>query len=276
MAGQTLEQVKQIVHDVKSSWYFRFWGILWIVGAIITLVSFSVMVATDRQVNESWFEFQHEITIPNFHYRVDFAAVERTFTSMACNDSNGPIPYYPCEDTQRDGDITKCRAIHPTAPATADFRNHHARAINCQFTTNGTGPEGDIMAFELEGQYIFSETDGAADTATWFGPNGMLWLNMKKRIFEWKNIEVQVWDTVPIYHSTIWNPQNYNVSVVIGEFLVMYIKPKEMFSGWIVYGAIGGTAFFMLIIQTIVMIFLGICFANTSTFLTGGQAHGAN
>jgi len=271
MAGQTLEQVKQVFHDVKTSWYFRFWALLWIVGVIVTLVSFGVMVGTDRRVNENWFEFQHQIDFPNFHFRVDFAS-QRYFTGMSCNDSNGPISFYPCDNAQRDGDITRCRAIHPTTPAVASFRDHGQRQISCFFTTNGTGPEGDIMAYELEGHDVFSETDGGGDTATWFGPNSMLWLTMKKRVFEWKNIKISAWDTVPIYHSTLHVPQQYNVTVMIGEFLVQYIQPREMFSGWVVYGAIGGTAFFMVMIQTIVMIALGICFANTSTFLSEGRA----
>lgn len=272
MAGETLEKLKQIGHDIKNSWYFRFWGLLWVVGVVITFAAFVVVVATDRHVNETWMEFSPTMTFPNFHFRVDRMSTQTFVNNIQCMFNGQMLAPQQC-DRPEDSSMTQCQAIHPTQPAQMQRGDRFQRSINCTFQIQGTGPEGNIMAFELEGRNIFSQTDGGGDTSTWFGPNSMLWLVMKKKIFTWKSFEVDVWDTVPIYHSTIFTQQNYTVNVMIGEFLVMHITPKEMYSGWVVFGAIGGTGFFMTILCAIVMIFLGICFTNNSTFLNPNAAN---
>jgi len=274
MAGETIEKFKQAIHDLKESWYFRFWAVLWLVGVIVTFASFIVLVSADRKVAVNWFEFSPPMNFPNFHFRVDGGS-QRFFLTMNCIQPDGtPIQWVPCADPNTD--TTRCRAIHPTVAATMSRDNRMARSLNCQFTTNGTGPEGDIMAFEVEGPMTFAETDGAGDVATWFGPNSNTWLDMKRREITVKNFDLTLWDVVPIYHSTIWNPQNYNATVMIGEFLVQYINIREMYSGWLVYGAIGGTGFFMVIIQTILMALLGICLSNTSVFLNSSGPNAAS
>jgi len=273
--GETIEKLKQIGFDIKNSWYFRAWGVLWVVGALITIIALSLLIHSDRKVNETWFSFSQTMAIPNFHFRVDRSS-SQNFVNMNCEFNGQPLQWVQCERPE-DANTDMCRAIHPTQPAVAIHGDRLQRTINCQFMTNGTtGPDGDIMAFELEGapgDFIFQQTDGAGDTATWFFPNSMLWLIMKKRTFEFnKDITVQIWDTTPIYHSTIFQPNNFNVSVMIGEFLVMNIQPKEMYSGFLVFGAIGGVSFSMLIISTIVMIILGFFLSNNSTFLNSGSS----
>jgi len=272
MAGETLDKLKQIGHDIKNSWYFRFWGILWAIGVIVTFAAFVAVIATDRRVNETWMDFSTTMTIPNFHFRVDHLSSQTFIGNINCN-FNG-IPLYPQQcNRPEDSDMTKCQAIHPTQPAVMIRGDRTQRTVNCTFLTNGTGPEGDIMAFELEGDHIFSQTDGMGDTATWFGPNSMTWLIMKKRVFQWKSFEVDVWDTVPIYHSTIFQQNNFSAAVMIGEFLVMHINPREMYSGWVVFGAVGGTGFFMTILASIIMIIVGIFLNNNSTFLNPNAAN---
>jgi len=276
MAGATIVKFQQAIHDLKESWYFRFWAVIWLVGVIVTFASFVVLVAQDRQVAETWYEFSPTMNFPNFHFRVDRASA-RTFYSMSCTQPDGSaVQFVPCADPTMDGDTTRCRAIQPTVPATAMRHDRLMRSLNCQFITNGTGPEGDIMAFEVEGQYTFAETDGAGDTATWFGPNNNTWLDMKKKVVQLKGFNLEVWDVVPIYHSTYWTQQAYNVTIMIGEFVTLHIQPKELYSGWLVYGAIGGTGFFMVIIQTILMALLGICLSNNSVFLSSGAPNAAS
>jgi len=63
---------------------------------------------------------------------------------------------------------------------------------------------------------------------------------------------------------------------MIGEFLVMNIQPKEMYSGFLVFGAIGGISFSMLIISSIIMIILGFFLSNNSTFLNSAAAANPN
>jgi len=269
MTGETIEKVKQIVNDLKSSWYFRIWSVLWIVVILVTFSCLVIIIKKDRRVNETWIEFSRQMPFPNFHFRVDRAS-SQTFYSMDCEFDGTPLQWQQCADPQ-DSNTDSCRAIHPISPAVANHRDRLTRSINCNFLTNGTGPEGDIMAFELEGEHIFSQTDGAGDTATWFAPNSMTWLIMKKKLFQFnKDTEIQIWDTTPIYHSTIFHANNFNVTVMIGQFIVEHIQPYEMYSGWLVFGAIGGVGFFMAIIQTAVMIIFGLVLSNNSTFLKGG------
>lgn len=48
-----------------------------------------------------------------------------------------------------------------------------------------------------------------------------------------------------------------------------HIVEYDSYNGWMALGDIGGFAFFMMILHTMVMMCIGVCFNNDSQFLGG-------
>jgi hypothetical protein len=66
------------------------------------------------------------------------------------------------------------------------------------------------------------------------------------------------------------------VSVIIESFGVEHYEQRSVYNGWMAMGDVGGFAFFLLILHTIVMLGVGVFLANDSRFLhSSGQEMGS-
>jgi hypothetical protein len=69
------------------------------------------------------------------------------------------------------------------------------------------------------------------------------------------------------YQSTVSFPGYYVVSTIIESFGVEHLEQRSLYNGWMAMGDVGGFAFFLLILHTIVMLGVGVFLANDSKFL---------
>jgi len=84
---------------------------------------------------------------------------------------------------------------------------------------------------------------------------------------------IPVWEKSQIYHSTVSTPGYYSVRTSISSFRVNHYEQTDSYNGWMAVGGIGGFAFWMVILHTIVIAVVGFVFSNESKFLNGDH-HG--
>jgi len=281
MAGYTIERVKQIGHDFGSSWYFRFWALFWLIAVLVT---FSAMVILAKQARtsqqqkdiETWIENASQINFPNFHFRLDHHGSE-VFSNLQCVFGSSILQNQNCQSFHGFQPAqNQCIAIWADNIVAVNDWNRETTRIQCTMETLGAGPQGNlIMAFDLEGEHVVGFTGGAFES-TWFAPNDNAWIMLEKNLLQASKHEpqLQLWTKSLLYHSTMSNPNYYNVTVIMGSFFVNHWDPKVTYNGWMTVGNIGGVAFFMVCIQAIAMIIFGIFLSNNSTFLNGAGDKG--
>jgi len=279
MVGYTIEKIKQIGHDVAHSWYFRFWAISWLVFALVVFSALIILSKSSEAAAKQhdvvvWVENATAIQFPRIHFRFDHRGNE-TFQTYDCYANGVYLDPYPCMSWRGfEPPMNTCVAFNSEIlTALNDWTRDDVR-IQCEIGSNGAGYQGNMMmAFELEGQNIFS-FGGNMYASIWIAPNNQAWVLLEKNVLQTSKTadQIQLWDRTLLYHSTVSTPNVYNVSVIMSSFFVRHFDPKDVYNGWMTIGDIGGVAFFMVILHTIVMIGIGIFFSNTSTFLTGHES----
>lgn len=276
MAGQTAERFRQIFHDIAHSWYFRLWGLLWVLFALVVFSGLIILgkasntAAKDRDV-VTWMENATSIQFPRIHFRTDHRGNE-TFEYYSCNCEGQILTAMPCAAWKGVvPPMEQCVAFDTDSYYAVNDHTRDDARVYCELITSGYGPDGNMMmAMELEGEYVFS-WGGNRYSGTWFAPNDMTWIMLEKNILQasHKNPPIQLWQQTLMYHSTVSQPNLYNVTTIMGSFWVRHFDPKDTYNGWMAVGDIGGVAFFMVILHTIVMLIFGFFMSNTSTFLSG-------
>jgi len=61
----------------------------------------------------------------------------------------------------------------------------------------------------------------------------------------------------------------FNIDIKIGVFDVFHYEQTDFYTGWMATSDIGGAAFFLVIIHTIVMGLVSLCLENNSKYLKG-------
>jgi len=276
MAGNTLHQIGHIIHDIKESWYFRIWGILWLACAIIvasiliTLGQSSSQALTEKDVMV-WVENAPctVIQFPRFHFHTGWDSTMQ-ITNLTCFHNTAPVTVGPCPTQYSNGPNT-CFTVYADSFSTSALTSTVIwgdERILCNMTTTGNSTMlGSLVAFEIEG--TDEESVGSNSYASiWIAPNNMAWVMLEKSIFTYANGgNITDWDRYLLYHSTQFTQNNYGIEVIIGNFEVWHIDQTDIYNGMMAMGDVGGFAYFMLIIHSILMIFIGLCFLNTSSFL---------
>jgi len=280
MVGYTIEKIKQIGHDIAHSWYFRFWALSWLVFALVVFSALIILSKSSETAEKQkdvvvWVENATAIQFPRFHLRLDHRGNE-TFVNYQCMAEGLLLNPIPCSDWRGFQPSTNTCIAFDSDSVTAynDWTRDDAR-IYCEVQTTGTGPNGNMMmAYELEGQNVFS-IGGNMYAAVWIAPNDMAWVMLEKSVLQTskKADQIQLWERTLLYHSTVSQANFYNVTTIMGSFLVRHFDPKDVYNGWMTIGDVGGVGFFMVILHTMVMILIGLFFSNTSSFLGGHETH---
>lgn len=277
MAGYTIEKAKQIAQDLSSSWYFRFWALFWLISA---LVSFSALIILSEQAKtaqnqediQTWFENASSINFPRFHFRMDHHSNE-VFSNMQCTFQGAILQNQPCSNWFNfTPPQNQCQAIWADGLSSPNDWAKQDNRIFCSILTFGAGTDGNLeMAFELEGRGVFSMT-GEAFSSVWFAPNNNAWIMLEKSILtDKRHTGIQLWQNTLLYHSTLFQPNFYNVTVIMGSHFVRHFEPKDNYNGWMTVADIGGVGFFMVVIHGLAMIIFGLFFTNNSSFLGAQQ-----
>jgi len=275
MGGDTIERIKQIGHDLASSWYFRVWAFIWL---ILALTAFSGLIILSKESEKAkaredirmWMNSETLITFPRFHFRLDQRGDE-IFQDWRCTFGNTSIQLntYDCQSFRTQSQpFNQCIAFGADQFSAADDIYPDTR-ISCTLVTSGLGYQNNtMMSFGLEGEHQLS-FGGQAFHSLWFAPNDNAWILLEKSTFQTSSSGSQqnMWRQTLAYHSTVYQPNFYNVSVLMGSFIVTHFQPTDTFNGWMAIGDIGGVAYFMVLLHTLVMIVVGVFLSNSSSFL---------
>jgi len=267
---ETAQSVGKIVHDVTHSWYFRIWGSLWVICAIVVFAALIVLAnrsntAAQEQDLRMWIESATQIYFPNFHFRT---TGNETIVSSACFFMNGPnIPTVPC---QWHGPTSRCFTVVGESIASVYDPNVHSTAVDyqriyCNITTTGNSSGNTLIAWEIEG----NETQVGPNSyaSIWIAPNNLAWVMLEKSVIGLKTGPEIAWRRSLLYHSTVSTPGVYYTATIMGSYLVTHFVPNDSYNGWMSIGQIGGFAFFLVILHSIVMILMGIFMTNDSKLL---------
>jgi len=269
---QTVQSVGKIVHDVTHSWYFRIWGSLWVVCAIVVFAALIVLAnQSNTAANEEdlrfWIESATQISYPNFHFR---ANGNETFVNINCYMMNGPSIQIGACESWRNAPLNKCFSINGETIAASYDPNVHNNQIDtqriyCNMNTTGNSSGNTLIAWEIEGNETQIGPNSYA--SIWIAPNNMAWVMIEKSVIGTSTGNEIAWRRTLLYHSTVSVPGVYNTATIIGSFLVSHYVPNDSYNGWMSIGQIGGFAFFLVILHSIVMILMGIFMTNDSKLL---------
>jgi len=283
--GQLFENLRGIAEDFKTSWYFRIWAALWFVFA---LVAFIALIELGARSNESgkekdwntWIENATQLTFPRFHFRFEnFGTRGEEITDTFCTHLGLSVHTMNCEGHQN---RSKCFAVASdgitvTNTWSAPFGSER---IECSFNvtklvTNNTRPANTLIGWSLEGRHS-TFANPFTDTL-WLEPRDRpgVAVQLRKRIisplrgalYEAGSDGFEVWEKSYVYHSTASTGGEYYVSTSLAGFRVEHLEQTNSYNGWMAVGGIGGFAFFMVVLHTIVMILVGFALPNESKFL---------
>jgi len=190
------------------------------------------------------------------------------------------IPITACPDgTSRDTCFTVKAGSISVKP---DNKRDGSHRITCTFQTTGFVGENQILLMEIEGAY---STFGSRYTqAVHFGPREFPGVEVQLKQLYIVPLRGEVhgissdgkaklaWEKSWFYHSSVVNAGSYSISIVIEDFIARYFEEIDEYKPEMAVGAIGGFAFWMVILHTIVMIIFGFFMTNTSKFLGSASA----
>jgi len=144
--------------------------------------------------------------------------------------------------------------------------------IWCELNVTGEIDRQDhLIAWELEGD---NHPEGGNSYASiWIAPNDDTHVLLRSLKLSLNGEVYNDWRRTLVYHSSTGERGHYSISTILTSFLVIHQDQSNSYNGWQALGDIGGFAFFMVCLQTLIMgLGIGLCFSNNSKFL-GGEAH---
>jgi len=266
--AETPSNIKRILHDLQTSWYFRIWLLMWIVCAIVTFACLIILGSRSNKGNEHqdiqiWRENATTLNFPQFHIRVG-GSESFVILSYQCSYMGTPLQTMACAGQQPSN---QCFAVNSSGIAVANNISspQEESRIECSiFTTNTSG--STLLAFEIEGANVASY-GGNSYASVWFSANDRTWVMLEKAFYSASGQVLTLWDRTLLYHSTVSVPGSYNLTVILGSFIVQHWDQVNSYNGWMSTGDVGGFAFFCVIIHTILMAVVGIALDNNSTLL---------
>lgn len=277
--GQLFYNIRVIVDDLKHSWYFRIWSVLWAICALFVFIALIVLaqrsdVAGREKDFHYWVQNATEIPFPRFHFRLSRAQSSGVeIIAKNCSHEKLHIPLGECAPWKgKTEPITKCFSV-PTDGIVAVNDWNEPRGdvrVDCHITTTADlSTPGPLIAWELDGDLEASAHYGQHHQTTWIAPNDHTWLILEKGVVKYQGENRKTeWGRNLVYHSTVSSSNTYHIQTIIGSFRVLHVEQQDSYNGWMALGGIGGFAYFLLILHTIIMMAVGVIFTNDSKFLT--------
>jgi len=274
----TVDNIRFILYDIKYSWWFRFWGLLWLAGFIVSLVALGVLgrraeIAGKENDFHVWYENASELYFPRFHFRISSDEPDHKFISKACFHAGIGVNTQSCQSRGTAPSSDVCFAVVADSIKAQNhnfYRNWRDISIECEVNTTIPGiPENLLIAWEFEGD---NHAIGEGSIASvWIAPTNSAWVLLNNDKLQWNGVEYNDWRRRLVYHSSESTPGVYRVATIIDSYFVSHIESADSYTGWMALGEVGGFGFFMVILQGILMLGFGFCFTNNSKFL-GGDA----
>jgi len=266
-----------IVEDLKASWYFRIWAVLWLVCAIVSFVSLIIISEASRIEGEEgslriWFERTPNVAFPDFQI---FAPHDMKILTSQCAFMGKTVAQKGCVGWVVDTQHSCVAFTGSSVSAFWDPKEFSSMRIDCNITTDLTQwnrTEDMLVGWDLV------NTHPAGDNSLgplWIAPNNLAWVLLTKKELQTKDFSGVMWDRVLSYQESQGTPGKYRIQSVMDKLFVEHYEYGTHDNGWRALGTIGGFAFFTYILHTIVMAVVGLCLDNDSHFLNpvGGSTY---
>jgi len=264
------EDLRKMNDDLRHSWYFRCWIVVWIVLAVISLVAFIEFAARSGEASKEknwqlYVDTPTELEFPQFH--VNPVDVGITLMSGVCSQEGKSIKQIGCSSGQPS---TACMAFQTTGVvAYASSKDFNQGLISCNFTTTAYANTTNFMlVWDVDGPSI-NQYHGQ-----YFGPRatpGALVNLVPVTIEPYGSAAYFVWRPQIEYLTNAPSTNFYSLNIRIDRFYVEHYQEKDLYSGWQAMGDFGGFVFWCVILHIITMALFGLAFQNNSTFL--GTVH---
>jgi len=271
----TIGRIRDLVSDLKSNWYVRVWVLIWMV---LALVAFICLIELGHQSQESqnrpeiatWYTNESSLNLPDFHFHTDGVDV---ISSISCSFFGQPVPGGDCTPWPGPFQPTpyNCRAVF--ASQITVFSKNSPDPLNlgvdCNITVVGNDTSfGQILGWGFDGWGSFI-SGPVGHTAFWLHPTQGAVINLiKGEIDISKKIIIDDWNANLMYMSSNSTSGFFRVRTNVRGFGVFHNALVNVFNGWKAVGDIGGFAFFMVFLHTIVMIIVGVMLSkHESAFL---------
>jgi hypothetical protein len=260
--------------DLKDSWQFRIWLLLWIIiGSLMIagMVAFSASQSASRTDQSVNLVNATSITFPNFRFRFTDKNTKSKidYPSSFCSTSlasNTNLTATQC--TQMSSQCIKVTGSVVTV-SNSPLAN---QPIVCTIKTVSATGNPEYLTFEINDQDANSYGYGVNELGLTIPPTQNSWVTLEKSTYNGLNM----WDTR--YQEITWDnnpagPQitTYIVSVWIGTFRVFSYTDNNSLTVSAVWGQsaalFGGFLYFMLVIQSIAMFIVNLFVAQDSRFL---------
>jgi len=278
------ESLRAIVDDLKHSWYFRIYALLWIVCAIVAFSALIVLshASEENQKNPGyrvWTEFPTKLLFPNFDVFVRSAVEE--FTGAQCyynygGSDNKTIPTSSCQfGWSQDYCLTvNANTTYATYPTNENIPDIWIRpeALFCLFYTSYNAS----AAYNNDTDTILGVRIWG-DKAPYFAYPGTITdmivsqMEISQKQRDNGNQRVQYQAQTSVASNWVPNGARFGIMFRFLNFHVTYFEQQDLFNGWMGIGAIGGFAFFLYLLHWGVMALIGMFIANDSKYLGGSD-----
>jgi len=271
-----------IVEDLKTSWYFRIWAILWIICAIFSFVGLIVLSHSSDEAQlkpgwRIWVEHRESAYYPDFEITL-FANENLTDSITTCNCFYGkeatPVGTAPCKTGQP---ITQCVQVQSSSfqsyksDETVGFPFFTTDSIHCYIINEAQNVTADDRILAVAVGNIQNKP-----TPNFVAPGTRTEIRFLERQIQYRKMPVEVnYETQTGVVSNINN--NPSSSIIFFKFAHLHVdhfQETDVFNGWMGVGVIGGFCFFLYLLHAIIMALIGICVPNTSKFLGGSREEG--
>jgi len=287
--GQLFENLRHILDDFKTSWYFRVWAALWFVCALVAFIGMIELSVRSSEAGKErdwnyWVENSTSIEFPRFRFRFAHrgTTTESFMGTPTCHHVGAPVPTGLCTG---ETDTTKCFAVVANGIVAQNTVGtpEGDETITCSFNSTGFNDTiNQLVGWELD--FPIPNLGSKFYNTLWLGPRNSpgVWILLRKGFLQPQgamNSElagpngIPIWEKSQIYHSTVSTPGHYVVKTTISSFRINHYEQTNSYNGWMAVGGIGGFAFWMVILHTIVMAVVGFILPNESRFLSGDR-HG--
>jgi len=276
-----MSRVSLLIEDLKTSWYFRIYGLLWLVCAIVSFVGLVVLAHYSRYAQEhqqwlSWWAKDAQLNYPDFYVSLlpgenstDEIQSSICYFGLRTNPQNVPITN--CLTAP----LTQCLIIKASTfvalpnPAQGTFFNSPETQITCDVNTKILNPaiDNSILAMGVTNDYVKTSEPSA------YLYNGTITqISIEQNVIVSKIHPKYTWYDVQSVPMSNVNPYaGYSFVVRFGNLWTQTSQETDTFNGWMGVGEIGGFFFFLYVIHSILMAFIGLCLTNDSKFLGGNN-----
>jgi len=278
-----MAKVQEIVEDLKNSWYFRFWAVLWFTFLILGFVALGILAnrsvqTTTQKDSKIWYQSSASLYLPRFHFHTALPpwSGNEIITNISCTYQNNQLQVGPCKPFNGvTPSIYNCVAVYADQVEvfnTGQQREYHDFGVGCNITTTGTIDQvGTMIAFGIEGSNNYISFDDP-HAPLWIFSTNLAIIELNRQLMKISGVMGTFWDRQIFYFNDAWTTGSYQVYVTIDGFGYFRFDTQNLYSGWRSTSDVGGFAYFLVVIHTAVMIILGICFANNSTFLKSNKS----